>query len=119
MVPAPVGLGCRLDDADAFELLEPLCEQGTGESRRALQDLAEGSAAEVQVADDQRCPALAEDLGAAGDGAVLAVRPHDASIAQPPSVAKSRFLTLRPGSGVVRCGRREKEDPMTTAKTAG
>jgi hypothetical protein len=24
VVPAPVGLGCRLDDTEPFELLEPL-----------------------------------------------------------------------------------------------
>jgi hypothetical protein len=24
MVPAPVGLGCRFDDTESFELLEPL-----------------------------------------------------------------------------------------------
>ena len=91
VVPAPIGLGCRLDDTEPFELLEPLCEQGTGESGRALQDLTEVSAAKVQVADDQRCPALGEDLGATGDGAVLAVRPHDASVAHAPSVVKSSF----------------------------
>jgi hypothetical protein len=31
---APGGLGCRLDDAEPFELLEPLREQGTGEPGR-------------------------------------------------------------------------------------
>src|SRR5262245_43101087 len=72
VVPAAVGLGRRLDHTEPFELLEPLREQGTGEPGRALPDLAEASAAEMQVADDQRCPALGEDLGAAGDGAVLA-----------------------------------------------
>src|SRR5512145_8491 len=76
VVPAPVRLGCRRDDTDPFELLQPLREQGTGESGRALQDLTEALAADVQVADDQRRPALGEDLGAAGDRAVLAVGPH-------------------------------------------
>ena len=60
VVAAPVGLGCRLDDTEPFELLEPLREQGTGESGRAHQDLTEASAAKVQVADDQRRPALGE-----------------------------------------------------------
>src|SRR5262249_23664417 len=89
-----------------------------GESGRALQDLAEASAAKVQVADDQRCPALGEDLGATGDGAVLAVRPHKASVAHPPSLVKSRFLTLQARSTVVRCGRSREEDTMTTPTTA-
>jgi hypothetical protein len=39
MVPAPVGLWYRLDDTEPFELVEPLREQGTGESGRALQAL--------------------------------------------------------------------------------
>ena len=90
---APVGLGCRLDDTQPFELLEPLREHRTRESGRAREDLTEASAAKVQVADDQRGPALGEDLGAACDGAVLAVRPHDCSVLPPPPVVKSRFLT--------------------------
>ena len=97
VAPAPVGLGCRLDDAEPLEPPEALREQGAGEPGRALQDLAEASAAKVQVADDQWRPALGKDLGATGDGAVLAVRPHDASVAHPPSVVKSRFLTSRCG----------------------
>src|SRR5262245_19899016 len=111
MVPAAVRLGCRLDDTKAFELLETLREQGTGESGRALQDFAEASAAKVQVADDQRCPAFGEDLGAARDGAILAVRPHDASIAHAPPIVKYRFLTLLPRSQVVECGLSNGEEP--------
>ena len=53
----------------------------------------DASAAQVQVPDDQRCPALREDLSAAGDWAVLAVGPHDASIAHQRSAVKSSFLT--------------------------
>jgi hypothetical protein len=30
LAPAPTQLGCRLDDAEPFELLEPLGEQGAG-----------------------------------------------------------------------------------------
>jgi hypothetical protein len=37
----------------------------------------------MQVADDQRCPTLGEDLGTPGNGAVLSVRSHEASIAHP------------------------------------
>src|SRR4029434_1932460 len=89
----------------------------TGKSGRALEDLVEASAAKVQVADDQRCPALCEDLGAARYWAVLAVRPHDASIAHPPSVVKSRFLTLRLRFTVVEYGRRKEDTMMTPATT--
>ena len=38
---APAGLGCRLDNAEPFELLESLREQRAGQPWRALQDLAE------------------------------------------------------------------------------
>jgi hypothetical protein len=93
VVPAPVGLGCRLDDTEPFELLEALREQGAGKPRRTLQDLAEASAAKVQVADDQRCPALGEDLGATSDGAVLFLT---TPVLRTRLRLKSRFLTLRP-----------------------
>src|SRR4029077_13259794 len=56
VAPAPVKLGCRLDDTEPFEMLEPLREQGAGEPGRALQDLTEASATQVQVADDQWRP---------------------------------------------------------------
>jgi hypothetical protein len=85
--------GCCLDDAKAFELLEPLREQGVGEPGRTLEDLAEGLAAHMQVADDQRCPTLGEYLRAAGDRAVLAVGPHDCSVASVPPAVESRFFT--------------------------
>src|SRR5262249_17436553 len=115
---APLELGARRDAPGPFELPEALREQGTGEPGRALQDLAEASAAEVEVADDQRCPALGEDLGATSDGAVLAVRPHHASVAHPRSVVKSRFLTLRLSgrSGPMVSWR--AEGTMTTPTTA-
>src|SRR6266545_7012965 len=88
VVPATVGLGRGLDHTEAFELLEPLREHGAREPGRALQDPTEASAAQVQVADDQRRPALGEDLGATRDGAVLAVGSHRASVAHPPSAVK-------------------------------
>ena len=76
------------------------CESRVRESAgRALEDLTEASAAQVQVADDQWRPALGKDLGATGDGAVLTVRPHDASVAYLPSVVESSFLTSRRGLG--------------------
>src|SRR5215831_11577767 len=79
-VTAALGLRCRLDDAEAFEVLEPLGEQGTGEPGRAREDLAEGLAAQLQIADDQRRPSLGEELRATGDRAVLTVGPHEPNI---------------------------------------
>src|SRR5262249_28413848 len=84
-VTAALGLRCRLDDAEAFEVLEPLGEQGTGEPGRAREDLAERLAAQLQIADDQRRPSLGEQLRAAGDRAVLTIGPHEsASTPTPP-----------------------------------
>ncbi len=76
-VTAPLRLGCGFDDPEVFEVLEPLREEGGGESGRTLEDLAEGLTAQVEVANDQRRPTLSEDFGATGDRAVLAIGPHD------------------------------------------
>jgi hypothetical protein len=94
-VTAPLSLGCRLDDTDAFELLEPLREQRAGEPGRTLEDLAEGLTAQMQVADDQWRPTLSEDLCATGDGAVLAVGPHVRSVLRIVTGVKSRFFTSK------------------------
>ncbi len=94
-VPAALCLRCRLDDAEAFELLEPLREERAGEPGRTFQDLAEGLTAQVQVADDQRRPTLGEDLRATGDRAVLAVRPHERSVPRHSTAVKSRFRTSK------------------------
>ena len=92
-VTAPVSLRCRLDDAEAFELLEPLREERVGEPGRTLEDLAECFAAQMQVADDQRRPTLSEDLRATSDRAVLPVGPHEHSVPRLSTAVKSRFLT--------------------------
>jgi hypothetical protein len=94
-VTAPLRLGCHLHDAEALELLEPLREQGAGESGRTLEDLAEGLTPQIQVADDQRRPTLREDLRATGDRAVLAVGPHERSVARLSTAVKSRFFTSK------------------------
>src|ERR671919_660128 len=94
-VTAPLRLGCHLDDAEAFELLEPLREEGAGESGRTLEDLAEGFTAQMQVADDQRRPTLGEDLRATGDRAVLAVDPDERSVSRLSTAVKSRFRTSK------------------------
>src|SRR5829696_5944242 len=98
---APPGLGCRLDDFAAFELLEPLGEQRAGKPGRALQNLTEAAATQIQVADDHRRPALGEDLRTTGDRAVLAVGPHDLSVADTPPSVKSRSETIQTRATVV------------------
>src|SRR4030095_15077127 len=101
MAPAPGRFGCRRNDAEPFQLLEALREQGAGEPRRTLQDLAETSAAQGQVADDQWCPTLGKDFGATRVGAVLAVRPHGASIAHPAIGCEVQIFDF---TASVRCG---------------
>src|SRR5688572_23257494 len=88
-------LRCRLDDAEPFELFQPLREQCAREPGRAFEDLSEGLASQMQVADDQRGPTLGEDLGSPGDRAVLAVGPHGFSVASRAPGVKSRFLTSK------------------------
>jgi len=94
-VTAALSLRCRLDDAKAFEMLEPLREQGTGEPGRAREDLAEGLATQIQIADDQRRPSLGEQLRATGDRAVLPVGPHESSVRRLTTAVKSRFFTSK------------------------
>lgn len=93
VVTAFVRLGCRLDDAEPFELSESLRKQGAGQAGGTVQDLAEGLAAQIQVADDQRGPPLCEDLRPAGDRTVLSIGPHDCSVTGLPLAVKSRFFT--------------------------
>ncbi len=46
---APLSLRCRLDNAEAFELLEPLREKRAGEPGRTLENLAEGLTAQLTL----------------------------------------------------------------------
>ena len=73
---AGAAAGDALDDADLLELAQPLREQRRRHARHAAADVVEAGAAAEQLAHDERRPALAEDLGAARDGAELAVVDH-------------------------------------------
>ena len=109
---APVGFRCRLDDREPLQMFQALRQQRAREPGRALPDLAEASATQVQVADNQRRPALGKNLGATCDRAILAVRPHDASVALPRSRVKSRFLTSQHCRTVVACDCGERRRDM-------
>src|SRR5262249_20768322 len=116
-VTAPLSLRRRRDDADAFELLESLREERAGESGRTFEDFAKGLTAQMQVADDQRRPALSEDLCATRDRAVLAVGPHARSLPRRSTAVKSRFLTSESRSltsprspPMLRCAHRLEEE---------
>jgi hypothetical protein len=49
-------------------------------------DVVEAAASEEQFAEDERCPTVAEELGADGDGAVLLIARHRAIVTRPDAV---------------------------------
>ena len=75
-LPRPVTRRPALEDALALEVLEPLDEQRPGDARQATGDVVEPRAAEDQLAQDQRRPAIGHDLGAHRDGTELSVARH-------------------------------------------
>jgi hypothetical protein len=62
------------NDADPLELLQAVCEQVGCDPRQAVSQVRVAAwPAQEQLAHDQQRPALAEDVKAFGDGAVLVV----------------------------------------------
>src|SRR5262249_8427814 len=74
-----VGRGLADHDAFRLELLQPLRQQGRGGERNAALKVGEARRAARQAAQDERRPALAEDLRSLGDGTELVVAPHGRS----------------------------------------
>jgi pyridoxal-dependent decarboxylase-like protein len=84
-------------DAVALQRPQPLRQQAARDTWSTLEELPERLAAAQEVADDDRCPPLGVDLGAAGDRAVLAVALHGPSIARlPPPGSPVRGLRSHP-----------------------
>jgi hypothetical protein len=65
-----------LDDADALERGQPVREQAARDPRQPTPQLVEVSRSAEKLADNERCPALGEDLGASRDGTELTVSAH-------------------------------------------
>jgi hypothetical protein len=63
-----------------LEEREALRQQAARDAGRTALDVGERLASHQNVADDDRRPTLGEDLGAASNGAVLAVGAHSASV---------------------------------------
>ena len=93
VIPAPVGLGCRLDDTEPFELwpLESRVRESPGAPSRISLKFPQPRYRLRMISGVQRSAKIGPRARA-----VLAVRPHNASVAHPPLVVKSRFLTSQP-----------------------
>jgi FAD/FMN-containing dehydrogenase len=84
LVLVAVTIRCRpaLDDAHALERGQPVGEEAAGDPRQTAPQLVEVSRSAEELADDERRPALGEDLGAPRDGTELPVSSHEQRIAQ-------------------------------------
>jgi hypothetical protein len=63
-----------LDEAALLEPLEAAGEELGRDARQGGEELAEPALAEEEVADDEQCPAVPDDVEGLGDGASLVVR---------------------------------------------
>ena len=79
-VPGGVPGARPRDDAVPLEGAQPRGQDAARQPRRPVQDVAEVAAAQVQVPDDDRRPALGEDLSGERDRAVLPVATHRPTI---------------------------------------
>ncbi len=63
---------------------------------RTVKDFAESLAAEHQVADDDRGPALSEDLSTERDGAVLTIATHESILTSPAPAVPVQISNFTP-----------------------
>ena len=97
--PAPVRLGADLQHPGPLQLAQAPGQQRPRQPGRAGGDLVEGPAAEQQVAQDDRRPALGEDLRPPRDRAELAVVAHgpvSPAVVAPPSSNREPAGPARP-----------------------
>src|SRR5207244_12356319 len=73
LAPPSTGQRCTDDDARVLQLAQPLAEPRPRNQPHAAADLAESSRPGEELAQDQRRPALGEDLGGDGDRTELAI----------------------------------------------
>jgi hypothetical protein len=76
LVALPVGRSPPLDDACAFERRQAVREEAAGDPRHSPEELVEVSGAAEELADDERRPALGEELCSSRDRAELAISRH-------------------------------------------
>jgi hypothetical protein len=77
---AAVGTGAPLDDPHSLKPPEPLDEKRTGDTGKPTVQVVEVPQAREELSDDQRCPAVGENLRRSGHRAVLAVQVHGAHL---------------------------------------
>src|SRR4029450_8068455 len=70
-----------LDDAYALERPQTLREEAAGDPRQTAPQLVEMSWSSEKLADDERRPALSEELGPSRDGAELPISAHEQRLA--------------------------------------
>ena len=83
--------GGALDDTVADQVVQPLRQHASRQTRCAVEYLAEPSAADEEVPQDDRGPALGEHLRAQRDRTVLAVALHATRALHPTSMPPHRF----------------------------
>jgi len=89
VLEAPPGSGgAPLDQSGSLQRSQPLGQEGTRDAGQPSLQLAEPMAPGQQLAQDQRCPALGEHLGAQRDRAELAIAPHARSLGRSPRPVK-------------------------------
>src|SRR5262249_4642809 len=98
----PTASGCErraLDHARVFQLVQTLRQEGARDQRHPAADLVESPGTGEQLAQDQRCPSLGEDLAGHGDRAELTIALHGLDCSQPPGQRQVHFLVLEgPGA---------------------
>jgi hypothetical protein len=78
-----LGSGPALEQPGALKGRQPLGQQGPGDPRQPSMQVVEAMAAGEQLAEDERCPSLGEDLRAERDRAELSVGGVHAVIVDP------------------------------------
>jgi hypothetical protein len=95
-----------LNDTLGFELLQPPRQQRRRHQRYAALQLGEARRAPGEVADDQRRPFLAEQLGGLGDRAKLTVSFH-----REPPLLEWRGWSRKVATGFSACPQVRPDDP--------
>ena len=76
-VPSALFLRIGLNDTSGRQFLQALRKHGSGDQRDGRQEIAIGSGAIIELANDQRRPSIAEYLGRLRDGTELTVSDHE------------------------------------------
>ena len=95
---AAVGAGAPLGDPHSLEPPEPLDEKRPGDAGKPTVQVVEVPEAREELSDDQRGPAVSENLRRSGHRAVLAVQVHGAHLPGDAGVLGSVIVLAFPRS---------------------